>query len=82
MLGPKHSVCIMKYDLSTFYGNIAPQGNTFPLNGYVDQIGRCFTLYEHDCNIITNNNLNVTELEVYKVIGRYPIFLIFNCQLL
>uniref|UniRef100_A0A8W8M251 TLDc domain-containing protein n=1 Tax=Magallana gigas TaxID=29159 RepID=A0A8W8M251_MAGGI len=28
------------HDLSTFYGNIAPQGINFPLNGYVDQIGR------------------------------------------
>ncbi|XP_052676374.1 uncharacterized protein LOC128157794 [Crassostrea angulata] len=60
------------HDLSTFYGNIAPQGNIVLLNGYVDQIGRCFTLYEHDCHSITNNNLQVTELEIYKVIGKYP----------
>lgn len=70
------------YDLSTFYGNIASQGNIFPLNGYVDRIGRCFILHEHDFNSIANNNVDVTDLEVYKVIGRYPVFLILICQLL
>ena len=57
------------YDNYTFNGTINKSGNYFPLNGTVSGFGNSYNLYGQNSNSITNNNLKVTDLEVYKVEG-------------
>nr|XP_022300998.1 interferon-induced protein 44-like [Crassostrea virginica] len=54
-------------DLQTFSGVIKRSRNYFPLNGSVRGLGNTFNLNGQSSNSITNNNLQVTDLEVYKV---------------
>ena len=56
-------------DIYTFSGTINKSGDYFPLNGSVNYIGHTYKVKEKDTNSITNNNLQVTDLEVYKVEG-------------
>ena len=61
------------HDINTFSGTINKSGNYFPLNGYVSNIGATYNLNGQNSNSITNNNLQVTDLEVYKVEGDHCI---------
>ena len=56
-------------DIYTFSGTINKSGNYFPLNGVVSGLGTTYNLNGQNSNSITNNNLQVTDLEVYKVEG-------------
>ncbi|XP_061186821.1 uncharacterized protein LOC133194940 [Saccostrea echinata] len=53
-------------DLRTFQGNVSKSGNTFALSGYVQV--QYYTYNGQDTNSMTNNNLSVTDLEVYLVV--------------
>lgn len=53
----------------TFSGTITSSGNAFSLNGHCN-LGNSFNLNGENKNTITNNNMKVTDLEVYKVIGK------------
>ena len=54
-------------DLKTFSGVIKRSRNYFSLNGSVSGLGSTYNLNGQNCNSVTNNNLQVTDLEVYKV---------------
>ena len=56
-------------DINTFSGTINKSGNYFSLNGSVSSIGTTYNLNGQDSSSITNNSLQVTDLEVYKVEG-------------
>ena len=56
-------------DISTFTGTVDKTGNYFPLNGNVNKLGDYYNLNGENSNSITDDNLQVTDLEVYKVIG-------------
>ncbi|XP_078309374.1 interferon-induced protein 44-like isoform X2 [Crassostrea virginica] len=56
------------HDIHTFSGTINKSGNYFPLNGYVGEIGNSYNLNGQSSSTITNDNLQVTDLEVYRVI--------------
>lgn len=56
------------HDIYTFSGTITRSGKAFPLNGGFN-FGSCYNLNGQDVNSITNNSLQVTDLEVYRVIG-------------
>nr|XP_034306974.1 interferon-induced protein 44-like [Crassostrea gigas] len=56
------------YDISTFTGTIYSSGDYFPLNGSVNLIGSYYSLNGQNSNSITNNSLQVTDLEVYQVL--------------
>ncbi|XP_056000058.1 interferon-induced protein 44-like isoform X2 [Ostrea edulis] len=55
------------HDLKTFTGTIIKSGNVFSLNGYVQNIGNSYNLNGQNANSVTNNNMKVTDLEVYLV---------------
>lgn len=55
-------------DIQTFSGTISKSGNVFSLNGYFG-LGNSYNLNGQNVNTITNNSLQVTDLEVYKVMG-------------
>ena len=59
------------HDIHTFSGTINKSGNYFPLNGYVGEIGNSYNLNGQSSSTITNDNLQVTDLEVYSVIGNF-----------
>ena len=59
------------HDIHTFNGTINKSGNYFPLNGYVNRIGNSYNLKNQNSNTITNDSLQVTDLEVYSVIGKF-----------
>ncbi|XP_053373685.1 interferon-induced protein 44-like isoform X2 [Mercenaria mercenaria] len=54
------------HDLHTFSGTINRSGSVFPLNGYAG-FGNSYDMQGVSADDIHNGNLNVTELEVYKV---------------
>nr|XP_022300549.1 interferon-induced protein 44-like isoform X2 [Crassostrea virginica] len=56
------------HSLHTFSGTINKSGNYFPLNGYVHSIGNSYNLNGQNSSTITNDSLQVTDLEVYSVI--------------
>lgn len=57
-------------DIKTFSGQINCSGNAFKLNGSLSSLGSSYNLNGQTCGSITNNNLNVTDMEVYLVIGK------------
>ena len=59
------------HDIHTFSGTINKSGTYFPLNGYVKNIGNSYNLNGQNSNTITNGSLQVTDLEVYRVIGEF-----------
>ena len=61
------------HSLHTFSGTINKSGNYFPLNGYVHSIGNSYYLNGQNSSTITNDSLQVTDLEVYSVIGKFFI---------
>ena len=66
------------HDLHTFSGTINKSGNYFPLNGYVHNIGKTYNLNGQNSSTITNGSLQVTDLEVYRVIGKFSWLIIFH----
>ncbi|XP_052677100.1 interferon-induced protein 44-like [Crassostrea angulata] len=56
------------HDIHTLSGTISKSGSGFSLNGYVHSIGNSYKLNGQNANTITNNSLQVTDSEVYKVI--------------
>lgn len=54
------------HDLHTFSGTINLSGTSFPLNGYAS-FGTSYDMQDVVADDIHNGNLNVIELEVYKV---------------
>lgn len=56
------------HDFYAFSGTITKSGKAFPLNGGFS-LGSCYNLHGQDVNSITNNSLQVTDMEVYRVIG-------------
>ncbi|XP_045161383.1 interferon-induced protein 44-like [Mercenaria mercenaria] len=54
------------HDLNTFTGTVNNSGGYFVLNGYMG-IGNSYNAQGKNTNQINNGNMNVTELEVYKV---------------
>lgn len=56
------------HDLHTFSGSINNAGGYFPLNGYC-KIGNSYNTQGISADQINNGTMNVTDLEVYKVIG-------------
>ena len=60
------------YDIYTFSDKIYKSWNNhFPLNGSVYNIGYSYNLNGQKSSTITNDNLQVTDLEVYSVIGKF-----------
>lgn len=57
------------HDICTFSGTITSSGNAFSLKGHCN-LGNSFNLNGENKNTITNNNMKVTDLEVYKVRGK------------
>ena len=57
-------------DIKTFSGNIKRTRNYFNLNGSVNCLGNSYALNGESSNSITNNNLQVSDLEVYRVLGK------------
>ena len=57
------------HDIFTFSGTIIKSGNCFPLNGSVSSLGYSYNLNRQSISSITNNSLQVTDLEVLKVEG-------------
>ena len=60
----------------TFSNTINNSGGYFQLNGSFDGFGGIYDIKGQTINSFSNNNLRVTDLEVYKIEGN--IFL--NCQ--
>ena len=56
-------------DFQTFTGTVTKLGNYFSLNGNFNKIGNTYNLNGQNISSITNNSLQVTDLEVYKVEG-------------
>jgi hypothetical protein len=56
------------HDLYTFSGTIGNSGGYFPLNGSMN-FGHSYNNQGLNANQINNGNMQVTELEVYSVIG-------------
>ncbi|XP_022300546.2 interferon-induced protein 44-like [Crassostrea virginica] len=56
------------YDLQTFSAAIKKSEKYFPLNGDFRKIGKSYNLNGQKSSTITNDNLQVTDLEVYRVI--------------
>ncbi|XP_065938186.1 uncharacterized protein [Magallana gigas] len=65
------------HDICTFSGTITSSGNIFSLNGHCN-LGNSFSLNGENRNTITNNNMKVTDLEVYKVLGKFVITIDVN----
>ena len=59
------------HDIYTFSGTINKSRDYFSLNGYVNRIGNSYNLNNQNSNTITNDSLQVTDLEVYSVIGKF-----------
>ncbi|XP_062610572.1 interferon-induced protein 44-like [Saccostrea cucullata] len=55
------------HDIHTFSGTINSSGNYFSLNGYLHGLGNSYNLNGQNIDSITNNSLQVTDLEVYLV---------------
>lgn len=60
------------HDICTFSGTITSSGKAFSLNGHCN-LGNSFSLNGENRNTITNNKTKVTDLEVYKVLGKFVI---------
>nr|XP_034306975.1 interferon-induced protein 44-like [Crassostrea gigas] len=56
------------HDILTFSGTGNSSGGYFSLNGSVSSIGSSYSLNGQSSNSITNNNLQVNDLEVYQVL--------------
>lgn len=69
------------HDFCTFSGTITNSGNEFSLNGSVNKIGVSYNLNGQNVNSITNNNLMVTDLEVYRVVGQNTKHCIYTLYL-
>ncbi|XP_052788182.1 interferon-induced protein 44-like [Mya arenaria] len=54
------------HDLQTFNGTVNPSNGVFALNGS-SNFGHTYDIYGLQATDITNGNLNVTDLEVFKV---------------
>ncbi|XP_060585697.1 uncharacterized protein LOC132741523 [Ruditapes philippinarum] len=54
------------HDICTFSNTVNSSGTNFALNGYA-KFGSTYDTKDLTANDINNGNLNVTELEVYKV---------------
>lgn len=65
------------HDICTFIGTITSSGNSFSLNGHCN-LGNSFSLNGENRNTITNDNMKVTDLEVYKVLGKFVITIDVN----
>ena len=59
------------HDIQTFTGTINKSKDYFSLNGYVHDIGNSYKLYGQNSSDITNDSVQVTDLEVYSVIGKF-----------
>ena len=57
------------HDIYTFSGTINKSGNYFALNGNFNNMDNTYNLNGQSISSITNNNLQVTDLEVFKVEG-------------
>ena len=55
------------HDIYTFSGTINKSGNYFALNGNFNNMNNTYNLNGQSISSITNNNLQVTDLEVFKV---------------
>ncbi|XP_048743912.2 interferon-induced protein 44-like [Ostrea edulis] len=55
------------YDLHSFSGTISKTRHEFALNGSLNMSGGYYNYIHQDTSSMTNNNLNVTNLEVYLV---------------
>ena len=58
------------HDLHTFTSTVNNSGGYFTLNGYLT-IGNSYDISGLQPNQINNGNMNVTDLEVYKVTGKF-----------
>ncbi|XP_078340503.1 interferon-induced protein 44-like [Crassostrea virginica] len=58
------------HDIYTFSGTINKSGNYFALNGNFNNMDNTYNLNGQSFSSITNNNLQVTDLEVFKVEDR------------
>lgn len=56
-------------DIYTFNGTISNSGGHFSLNGNFNGLGGCYNLNGQNSASFANNNLQVTDLEVYQVKG-------------
>lgn len=56
-------------------------GTKNSLNGSVNKIGMSYNLNGQNVNSITNNNLMVTDLEVYRVLGQNTKYCIYTLYL-
>lgn len=54
-------------DIQSFSGQVKCSGKVFTLNGYFGSLGSGYNLNGQNVNTITNNSLNVTDMEVYLV---------------
>jgi hypothetical protein len=68
------------YDLLTFQNTVNSSGTYFALNGYT-KFGNYYDNQGVTADQINNGNMNVTELEVYKVEGKlhFIFFIQANC---
>ena len=66
------------HDIHTFSGTINKSGNHFTLNGYVSGLGSAYDLNGQNSSTITNDSLQVTDLEVYSLIGKFFILCFDN----
>ena len=67
------------HDIHTFSGTINKSGNHFPLNGYVYGLGNAYDLNGQNSSTITNDSLQVTDLEVYKVLRKFFLYNTIHC---
>ena len=58
------------HDIQTFCGTINKSKGYFSLNGYFS-LGNSYKLNGRNSSTITNNSLQVTDVEVYSVIGKF-----------
>ena len=59
------------HDLYAFNGTINNSGGYFALNGNMNRMNHTYNNQGIATNQINNGNMNVTELEVYRVTGTY-----------
>lgn len=57
-------------DIKTFSGQINCSGNAFNLNGSLSSLGVSYNLNGQNARSVLNSSLNVTDMEVYLVIGK------------
>jgi hypothetical protein len=67
------------HDLFTFRIAVNSSGTYFALNGYM-KIGHSYDNQGVTADQINNGNMNVTELEVYKVEGNCVFTFLYTCK--